>query len=105
MPTDRDNSGSRPTDGAVVWMFHAEGNRSVFPSGVWRDRSKAQCWISEMQASGILSAYVLDESAHESNVRLGLLKLSEPRRTTPEFIRTFTTAVDHYHFEHGELKA
>jgi hypothetical protein len=89
----------------LVWMFHTEGTRSVFPSGVWRDRAKAQDWIAQMGASGILSAYVLDESANESNVRLGLLKLSEPRKTTPEFIRSFTTAVDHHHFEHGELKA
>ena len=84
-----------------MWLFHAEGNPATFPSGVWGDRTRAEEWITRMRASGTLSAYVVGESAYDSNVRLGLLKLSEARRSTQEFMRTFSTAVDHRHFEHG----
>ena len=80
-------------------MFHSLDAKSVFPTGIWASRENAEAWIRKMNAAGTLSAYVLDESAYDSNVRLGHLKLTKPEREAIEFQRKFTTAVDHYHYE------
>lgn len=83
----------------LVWVFSPVDSSNRFPSGVWSTRAAAEKWITSVDARGVLSAYVLDESAWNSNVRLGMLKLTEPRRETSEFKRCFTSAVDHYHYE------
>jgi hypothetical protein len=91
----------RSDNEAVVWVFNSSEAASAFPSGVWRTKETAEEWIHEVRASGTLSAYVLDESAWESNVRMGHLKLSKPERATIAFMRRFTTAIDHAHYEDG----
>jgi hypothetical protein len=82
----------------VVWVFSPIESGTRFPTGVWSTKAKAREWIAECGAKGCLSAYVLDESAYESNVRLGLLNASSESRTTPEFKRVFTTAIEHEHY-------
>lgn len=84
---------------ALVWTFHAEASR--FPSGVWTSKSQAEQWIAEVSASGLLSAYALNESAWDANVRLGALKAESPARHTAEFKRKFTTPIDHFHYHDG----
>ena len=83
----------------LVWVFHSSDAKTVHPCGVWSSKEKAESWIREVGANGILSAYVLDESAYDSCVRLGTLRLSKPERATAEFQRVFTSAVDHEHYE------
>ncbi len=91
-------SGKSHLDGErVVWVFTPADSAACFPAGVWSTKEKATQWIRDVGAAGCLSAYILDESAYESNVRLGLLKVVEPAKITPEFKRRFTTAVDHSH--------
>lgn len=96
---------SRIANEKLVWIFHSDDAKSVHPCGVWTSREKAEAWIKRVDAAGILSAYVLDESAYDSNVRLDLLKLTKPERLTPEFHRRFTTAVDHEHYHRGETES
>jgi hypothetical protein len=69
---------------------------------VWSSREGAEAWIKRVGAVGMLSAYVLDESAYDSNVRLGMLKLTKPERSTVEFQRRFTSAVEHEHVQRSE---
>jgi hypothetical protein len=83
----------------LVWVFTPASAASKFPTGVWTSREAAEAWIRSVDARGVLSAYTLDESAWDGNVRLGLLKLSKPERSEAKFKRTFTTAVDHFHYE------
>lgn len=85
----------------LVWMFSSTESPSVFPTGIWTSKEKAEVWIASVSASGVLSGYLLDKSAWDSNVRLGLLKLSKPERDTSEFKRKFTTAIDHFHYKDG----
>jgi hypothetical protein len=68
---------------------------------VWSSRANAEHWIARLGASGTLSAYVLNESAYDSNVTAGRLKADGPERRTPEFIREFTTPIDHSHYTDG----
>lgn len=82
----------------VVWVFYSSDARAVHPCGVWSTRECADAWIRRVDARGILSAYILDESAYDSNVRLGLLRLTKPERETLEFQRRYNTAVDHDHY-------
>ena len=82
--------------GGLVWVFQRTGGH--FPSGVWSSKENAERWIQQAGAAGTLSAYVLDESAYDSNVRLELLKIDNPERLTREFRRDFTTAIDHDHY-------
>jgi hypothetical protein len=89
---------SKRVEGAVR-VFHAADAIGKFPSGAWSTRENAERWIRAHHAHGTLSAYILDESAYDSSVRLGLLKLSGPDRSTAEYKRKFTTAVDHVHFQ------
>lgn len=86
----------------VVCMFHSLDVKSVFPTGIWASRKKAEAWIKKLNAADALSAYTPDESAHDSNVRLGHLKLTKPEPGTIEFQRKFTTAVDHHHYERAK---
>ncbi|HEX8875138.1 MAG TPA: CPCC family cysteine-rich protein [Phycisphaerales bacterium] len=82
----------------LVWLFHADGVKGVFPSGVWSDLDAAESWIQSNSATGILSAYVMNESAAASNRRLGLLKSGKPHKRED----LFTTAVDHRHYQQGQ---
>jgi len=82
----------------VVWLFSPVDAPSRFPAGIWTTREAAEAWIASVDARGVLSAYTLDESAWDANVRLGLLKLSSDERSTSRFKRQFTTALDHYHY-------
>jgi hypothetical protein len=86
----------------LVWVFQSSDATSGHPSGVWSSRERAEAWIKRVGAAGMLSAYVLDESAYDSNVRLGMLKLTNPERSTVEFQRRFTSAVEHEHVERME---
>lgn len=81
----------------LVWVFQSSDATSGHPSGMWSSRERAEAWIKRVGAAGMLSAYVLDESAYDSNIRLGMLKLTKPERSTLEFQRGFTSAVDHVH--------
>ena len=83
----------------LVWVFHSDDVKNQFPTGVWSDRRLAEEWIRKVGATGILSAYVLNESAYDSNVRLGLLDVEKQGRRDIGFMRQFTTAVDHVHFD------
>ncbi|MFN0011364.1 MAG: CPCC family cysteine-rich protein [Phycisphaerales bacterium] len=83
----------------LVWVFNAA--ETAFPCGVWQTKTLAEKWIASVGASGTLSAYALDESAWDSNVRLGHLRLERPERSTLDFKRRFTTAVTHFHYEGG----
>lgn len=85
-------------------MFTDTRMAKAFPTGVWPTRESAEAWIRRVQAEGVLSAYVLGESAYESNVRLGMLKLDlgKQDRKAPEFERVFTTAVEHFHYGPSE---
>lgn len=81
----------------LVWLFHADGAKGVFPSGVWSDLGAAESWVRSNNATGILSAYVMNESAAASNRRLGLLKSDRHHKRED----LFTTAVDHRHYQQG----
>jgi hypothetical protein len=85
-----------------VWVFQSSDATSGHPSGVWSWREWAEAWIKRVGAVGMLSAYVLDESAYDSNVRLGMLKLTKPERSTSDFQRRFTSAVGHEHYPRVE---
>ena len=94
------NEASPSPDGRQIWVFNSDQAASVFPCGVWSSRERAEQWIAQVGASGTLSAYILDESAYDSNVRLGQLRLDlgKQDRYAVEYERTFTTAIDHSHF-------
>lgn len=94
---------SRLKDERIVWVFNPVDSPSRFPAGIWTSRAAAEEWIRSVDARGVLSAYTLDESAWDANVRLGLLKLSEPERSEAAFKRKFTTAVDHYHYNGPDM--
>lgn len=83
---------------ALVWVFHPSADS--FPCGVWSSREKAEAWIRSVGAEGALSAYVLDEPAYESSVRLGLFSPRTAEHESTEFRSTFTTAVVHIHYPH-----
>jgi hypothetical protein len=87
-----------------IWVFTPYGR--YFPAGIWTTRDAAEKWISEVSADGMLSVYILDESAYESNVRFGHLRLDLGKldRRSAECKRTFTTAVDHFHYEQGRIE-
>lgn len=86
-----------------MWVFNPVDSPSRFPAGIWTSRAAAEEWIRSVGARGVLSAYTLDESAWDANVRLGLLRLSEPERSEAAFKRKFTTAVDHYHYNGPDM--
>lgn len=88
-------------DTDLAWAFTSSEGRAVYPCGIWMDRSKAEQWIESVGASGTLSAYLVDESAYDSNVRLARLRVEQPERRSPEFKRRYTTAIDHAHYENG----
>jgi hypothetical protein len=97
MTTESHTSASEPR---MMWVFnHAQGGAG-FSCGVCSSRERAERWIADVGAAGTLSAYIVDESAYDSAVRLGRLRLDLGKRPrdTPEFKRSFTTAVDHFHY-------
>jgi hypothetical protein len=90
--------------GTNLWVFTPNGR--CFPAGIWTSREAADKWISEVGADGVLSVYILNESAYESNVRFEHLRLDLGKldRRSAEYKRTFTTAVDHFHYEGGRAE-
>ncbi len=79
-----------------VYVFTPKG--ATYPAGIWNTESEAGTWIVTHGAVGMLSKYAVGLSAHQAVVDLGLLRLDRPERETVEFIRNFTSAVDHWHF-------
>lgn len=106
MPTTRNHNAVRAVGETnqlrLAWVFTTSEGVGAFPCGVWLDRAGAERWIESVGASGTLSAYVVDESAYDSNVRLARLSAESEERRSAEFKRRYTTAIDHAHFQNGE---
>jgi hypothetical protein len=91
---------------ALVWVFNTNETRSPFPCGVWSSKTAAEQWITKVGAVGTLSAYVLDEPAYETCLRLGHFgKPPVSECVGQEFQRNFTTAIDHYHYRSPDDEA
>jgi hypothetical protein len=83
-----------------VWVFN--GDRSVFPSGVFRDISTAEQWIRKNSLSGCLTEYPLDIGIYDWAIQHGYFKPKHEHQRQPTFIEKFSSAaLNHFHYWNG----
>ena len=87
-----------------LWVFHGEGGS--FCSAVFDERLRAETWIKENKASGMLSKMPLNTSVYDWVIANGHFTPMKEYQTKSAFIQNFTSAcLEHHHYADGDLKA
>jgi len=83
------NRDERLAKESFIWLFRSIEKPNRWPVGVWSTKQAAENWAATSGASGELGAFVLDECAMQTFVRLAFVPASHELATNPVEVRTF----------------
>ncbi|MCD8043453.1 MAG: hypothetical protein LUH10_10375 [Tannerellaceae bacterium] len=84
-----------------IWVFHGEG--ALLTSAVFTSRKKAESWIKQIKASGMLTRMPLNKCVFDWVVEKGYFEPTREDQQTTEVKQTYTSSrLVHFHYKEGE---
>lgn len=82
-----------------AWVFCGCG--SHLPAAVFSTLERAEEWIRAYKLSGMLTLYILNESAYDRAIRMSLFVPKQPHHFTADFIGALSGGDVHWHYDQG----